>query len=51
MKQAVDRGLGAMIYVPSFIQTGPAIQKLIRGMKQTHRKQDDRISLFFFFSK
>jgi hypothetical protein len=29
MKYAVEMGSGAMIYIPSFIKTGSAIQKLI----------------------
>jgi hypothetical protein len=34
---AVEVGLGAMIYVRSFIMTGPGNQKLIgRGYKDTH---------------
>jgi hypothetical protein len=31
MKYAVEMGSGAMIYIPSFIKIGSAIQKLIRG--------------------
>jgi hypothetical protein len=30
MKYAVEMGSGAMIYIPSFIQTGSGIQKLVR---------------------
>jgi hypothetical protein len=37
MKYAVDMGPGAMIYVPSFIKIGSAIQKLIGGDSQTHK--------------
>jgi hypothetical protein len=29
MKYAVEMGSGEMIYIPSFIKTGSAIQKLI----------------------
>jgi hypothetical protein len=29
MKYAAEMGSGAMIYIPSFIKTGSAIQKLI----------------------
>jgi hypothetical protein len=32
MKHAVEMGSGAMIYTPSFINTGPGIQKLIWGI-------------------
>jgi hypothetical protein len=31
MKYAVEMGSGAMIYIPSFIQTGSAIQKFMGG--------------------
>jgi hypothetical protein len=31
MKYAVEMGSGAMIYIPSFIKIGSAIQKLIGG--------------------
>jgi hypothetical protein len=31
MKYAVEVGSGAMIYIPSFIKIGSAIQKLIGG--------------------
>jgi hypothetical protein len=33
MKYAVEMGSSAMMYIPGFIKTGPAIQKLIRGYK------------------
>jgi hypothetical protein len=32
MKYAIENGSGAMIYIPSFINIGPGIQKLIRGI-------------------
>jgi hypothetical protein len=35
MNYAIEMGLGAMIYIPSFIKTGSGIQKLIRGNAQT----------------
>jgi hypothetical protein len=38
MKNAVEMGSGAMI--PSFIKTGSAIQRLIRG---THRHTDSMV--------
>jgi isopenicillin N synthase-like dioxygenase len=38
-----------MIYIPSFIKIGSAIQKLIRGDIQTHRKHGDCISLLLLF--
>jgi hypothetical protein len=45
MKYAVEMGSGAMIYIPSFIKIGSAIQKLIGGY--TYRQHGDRISLLF----
>jgi hypothetical protein len=38
MKYAVEMGSGAMIYIPSFLMTGSAIQKLI-GV-DTHTNTD-----------
>jgi hypothetical protein len=35
MKYAVEMGLGAVIYIPSFIKIGSGIQKLIEGDWQT----------------
>jgi hypothetical protein len=36
MKNAVEMGSGAMIYIPSFIKNGSAIQKLIgEGLTDT----------------
>jgi hypothetical protein len=32
VKYAVEMGSGAMIYIPSFIQIGSGIQKLIAGI-------------------
>jgi hypothetical protein len=44
MKYAVQMSSGAMIYIPSFIQIGSVIQKLIGGRdSQTHRQEGDRI--------
>jgi hypothetical protein len=37
MKYAVEMDSGAMTYISSFIKTGSAIQKLIRGI---HRHTD-----------
>jgi hypothetical protein len=45
MKYAVEMGSGAMIYIPSFIKVGSAIQMLIRRDSQTHRQHGERISL------
>jgi hypothetical protein len=38
MKYAIEMGSGAMIYIPSFINIGSGIQKLIRGNKETQRQ-------------
>jgi hypothetical protein len=48
---AVEMGSGAVIYVPSFIQIGSGVQKLIRGDTRTHThgQQLDLISLLYFF--
>jgi hypothetical protein len=47
-------GSGAVVYVPSFINIGSGIQKLMGGgdtdtHKHTHIQQRDLISLFYFF--
>jgi hypothetical protein len=44
MRYAVKMGSGAMIYIPSLIKIGSAIQKLIGGL---HRSQKPT----FIFSK
>jgi hypothetical protein len=36
VKYAVQIDSGAMLYVPSFINIGSGIQKLIRGYTDTH---------------
>jgi hypothetical protein len=38
-----------MIYIPSFINIGSGIQKLVKGIPQTHRQHGDLIRLFLFF--
>jgi hypothetical protein len=48
MKYAVEMGSGAVIYIPSFIKIGSAIQKLI-GAIHRHTGDGDRISLLLFF--
>jgi hypothetical protein len=40
-------GSGAMIYIPSFINIGSGIQKLMEG--GIHRQHGDLISLHLFF--
>jgi hypothetical protein len=51
MKQAVNIGTGAMMYISSFIKTGSAIQKSIEGYTNLDRQHGHRISLLplFFF--
>jgi hypothetical protein len=42
-------GLGAVIYVPSFIKIGSGVQKLMGGIhRHTDRQQRDLISLLYF---
>jgi hypothetical protein len=48
MKYAVEMNSDAMIYVPSFIKTGSAIQKLIGEHTDTHREHSDLISLLLY---
>jgi hypothetical protein len=48
MKYAVEMGSGAMIYIPSFINIGSGIQKLM-GDTQTHIQHGNIISIFIFF--
>jgi hypothetical protein len=47
MKYAVEKGSGAMIYIPNFIKISSGIQHLIGKYKQTHRQHGDIISLLF----
>jgi hypothetical protein len=50
MKYAVEMGSGAMIYIPSFINIGSGIQKVMWGGytdMQINRQHGDRISLLF----
>jgi hypothetical protein len=44
-------GSVAVIYIPSLIKSGSAIQKLIGRDTQAHRQHGDLISLLPFFSK
>jgi hypothetical protein len=41
MKYAFEMGSGAMIYIPSFIKIGSAIEKLIGGI----RRQTDSMEI------
>jgi hypothetical protein len=49
MKYAIEMGSGAIIYTASFIKTGLAIQKLMKGGTQAHRQHGDLISLLPVF--
>jgi hypothetical protein len=49
MKYAVEMGSGAMIYIPSFINLGPGIHKLIEEDTQKHRQKGDLISPLLIF--
>jgi hypothetical protein len=51
MKYLNETDSGAMMYIPSFIEFGSGIQKLIREVTQTHRQDGYRISLPLFFFK
>jgi hypothetical protein len=47
MKYAVEMGSGALVYIPTFINTGSAIQKFMgRGYIDTQRH-----GVYFRFSK
>jgi hypothetical protein len=53
MTYAVEKGSGAMIYIPSFINIGSGIQKLLeRGYSdtETDRQHGDLTNLFYFFN-
>jgi hypothetical protein len=40
MKYAVEIGLGAMIYIPSFIKIGSGIQNMVMGI---NRHRDSKV--------
>jgi hypothetical protein len=44
MKYVVELGSGAVIYIPSYINIGSGIQKLMEGYTD-HRQHQDSISL------
>jgi hypothetical protein len=48
IKYTVERGSGAMIYIPSFIKTSSGIPNLMGG-GGIDRQRGDRISLLSFF--
>jgi hypothetical protein len=49
MKYDVEMGSSAMTYIPSFIKTGFAIQKLIGGHTQTRRHTDSVVTANAYF--
>jgi hypothetical protein len=49
MKYAVQLGLDAMIYIPSFIKFGSGIERLIKGRGSQH--VDIKSLLLFFLNK
>jgi hypothetical protein len=40
MNYAVEMGLGAMMYIPSFINVGSGVRKFIESDTQTDRHRD-----------
>jgi hypothetical protein len=48
MNYDIEMDSGAMIYIPSLIETDSGIQKLLVGNKQTHRQDWDHIRLLIF---
>jgi hypothetical protein len=42
-------GSSAMIFLPTFIKTGSALENLDRGDIQIHKQHGDRVSLLLFF--
>jgi hypothetical protein len=49
MKYVVEMGSAAIMYIPSFINTGLGIQKLMETHRHTYRQNGDLIGLLFFF--
>jgi hypothetical protein len=50
MKYAVEMGLGAIMYIPSFIKIGSVFQNLIGVDSLKHRQHGYRISLLSFLA-
>jgi hypothetical protein len=50
MKDAVEMGSGAMVYIPSFIKIGSGIRKLIGGILR-HTDSIQIAYAYFYFSK
>jgi hypothetical protein len=44
MKHSTEMGSGAMMFLPSFMKTGSAIQKFMRGI---YRHTDSTVSFYF----
>jgi hypothetical protein len=42
---SAEMGSDAMTYIPTFVDFGSGLQKLIGGNSQTHRQHRDRISV------
>jgi hypothetical protein len=52
MKYTIETGSGAVLYIPSFIQIGSGIQKLIRGIyTQTGWRSHKPTFIFFEIRK
>jgi hypothetical protein len=51
MKYALQMGSDAMIYVPSVINIGSGIQKLIGGFTDTHADSMAISQAYFYFFK
>jgi hypothetical protein len=50
MKNAVEIGSGAVIYIPTFIEIDSGTQKLLRENKDTHSKVISLLLLFIVHS-
>jgi hypothetical protein len=48
MKYAVEMGSGAVIYIPSLIQIGSGIQKLMGRFTDTQKAWRSRKSIYIF---
>jgi hypothetical protein len=48
MNYAVEMGLGAMICIPSFVQIGSGIQKLLRYRTQPHNIMNSSAYVYIF---
>jgi hypothetical protein len=48
MKYNVEMGSGAMIYIPSFIKIGSAIQNFVKGIHRHTAWKSHKPTLIFF---